>query len=259
MSMPIPLETLDQLQGFFWIFIRVGALVFMLPLFGATGIPSLWKVGFSFLLAIIIVPLVPMPHTFPESDLELLLGVGSEILISFLLAILAKLFFASVQLAGQFLGFQMGFNVASVMDPQTGGQSTVISQFLYMFMILLFFSINGHYLFIRALAESFQAIPPLSFHLSPSMMKVLVKISGEMFLIAIKMAAPILVALFLSNLCLGIVARTVPQVNILMIGFPLNIALGMILLGVTLNNLSPFLAGLIRRMGSVLMGVLRIA
>jgi len=80
-----------------------------------------------------------------------------------------------------------------------------------------------------------------------------------MFLIAIKMAAPILVALFLSNLCLGIVARTVPQVNILMIGFPLNIALGLILLGVMLNSLSPFLTGLIKRMGSVLMGVLRIA
>jgi flagellar biosynthetic protein FliR len=257
--MPIPLETLEQMQVFFWVFIRVGALVFMLPLFGATGIPSLWKAGLSFLLAIIIVPLVPKTLTFPESDLEMLLGVCSEILISFLLAILAKLFLASVQLAGQFLGFQMGFNVASVMDPQTGGQSTVISQFLYMFTILLFFSINGHHLFIRAMVESFQAVPPLSFRLSPSLMKVLIKISGEMFLIAIKMAAPILVALFLSNLCLGIVARTVPQVNILMIGFPLNIALGLILLGVTLNNLSPFLVGLIRRMGSVLMGVLRMA
>jgi len=257
--MPIPLETLEQMQVFFWVFIRVGALVFMLPLFGATGIPSLWKAGLSFLLAIIIVPLVPKTLTFPESDLEMLLGVCSEILISFLLAILAKVFLASVQLAGQFLGFQMGFNVASVMDPQTGGQSTVISQFLYMFTILLFFSINGHHLFIRAMVESFQAVPPLSFRLSPSLMKVLIKISGEMFLIAIKMAAPILVALFLSNRCLGIVARTVPQVNILMIGFPLNIALGLILLGVTLNNLSPFLVGLIRRMGSVLMGVLRMA
>jgi flagellar biosynthetic protein FliR len=257
--MSIPLETLEQVQGFFWVFVRVGTLMFMLPLFGATGIPSLWKAGFSLLLAIIIVPLVPMTRTFPESDLEMLLGVCSEVLISFLLAILAKLFLASVQLAGQFLGFQMGFNVASVMDPQTGGQSTVISQFLYMFTILLFFSINGHHLFIRAMVESFQAVPPLSFRLSPSLMKVLVKISGEMFLIAIKMAAPILVALFLSNLCLGIVARTVPQVNILMIGFPLNIALGLILLGVTLNNLSPFLVGLIRRMGSVLMGVLRVA
>jgi flagellar biosynthesis protein FliR len=257
--MPIPLETLEQMQVFFWVFIRVGALIFMLPLFGATGIPSLWKAGLSFLLAVIIVPLVPMTLTFPESDLGILLGVCSEILISFLLAILAKLFLASVQLAGQFLGFQMGFNVASVMDPQTGGQSTVISQFLYIFTILLFFSINGHHLFIRAMVESFQAVPPLSFRLSPSLMKVLVKISGEMFLIAIKMAAPILVALFLSNLCLGIVARTVPQVNILMIGFPLNIALGLILLGVTLNNLSPFLVGLIRRMGSVLIGVLRVA
>jgi flagellar biosynthetic protein FliR len=256
--MPIPLETLDQLQGFFWVFIRVGALIFMLPLFGATGVPTLWKAGLSFVLAIILVPLVPMPRRFPETGLELGLGVCSEILISFLLAMLAKLFLASVELAGQFLGFQMGFNVASVMDPQTGGQSTVISQFLYMFTILLFFSINGHHLFIRALAESFQAVPPLSFRLSPSLMEPLVKISGEMFLIAIKMAAPILVALFLSNLCLGIVARTVPQVNILMIGFPLNIALGLILLGVTFSNLSPFLVELIRRMGSALMGVLRI-
>jgi flagellar biosynthetic protein FliR len=151
----------------------------------------------------------------------------------------------------------MGFNVASVIDPQTGTQSSVISQFLYLFTILVLFSVNGHHLFIYAMASSFKVVPLGTFSLGGSLMGITNKISSEMFVIALKMAAPVMIALFLSNLCLGIVARTVPQVNILMIGFPLNIGLGLIVLGLTLNNLLPFLTGLINRIGGISTQILR--
>ncbi|MBW2095752.1 MAG: flagellar biosynthetic protein FliR, partial [Deltaproteobacteria bacterium] len=157
-----------------------------------------------------------------------------------------------------FMGFQMGFNMASAMDPETGGQSTVISQFLYLFTILIFFSVNGHHMFIRALAASFYKVPPDSFHLDTPVVGALVRVSSDMFLIALKMAAPIMVALFLSHLSLGIVARTVPQVNVLMIGLPLNIFLGMILFSLVILNLSPFLVELVRKMGETLMGVIQL-
>ena len=253
-----PVESIQQVQGFFWVFIRVGVLFFLLPFFGARNIPAMWKVGFSLLTALILFPVVPPPPAFPRTILEVVLGVASEVLLGFVLAIGVRMLFAAVELAGQFIGFQMGFNMASAMDPETGGQSTVMSQFLYLFTILIFFSLNGHHMFIRALAASFYKVPPDSFHLNTSVVGALVKVSGDMFLIAIKMAAPIMIALFLSNLCLGIVARTVPQVNVLMIGFPLNIFLGMILFSLLLLNISPFLADLVRKMGEVLMGVLQL-
>ena len=256
--MPFPLESLEQMQGFFWIFIRVSVLLFLLPLFGARGIPNMWKVGFSMVMALVLAPVAPQPEVLPETVLEVCLGMASEVVMGLILALGVNLLLSSVQLGGQFLGFQMGFNMASVMDPQTGSQSSVISQFLYIFTILVFFSVNGHHLFISALAASFQVVPPCMFRFHASLFTLLVKASSDMFIIALKLAAPIMIALFLSNLCLGIVARTVPQVNILMIGFPVNIGLGMILLGLTLSNLSPFLVELSRQMGQLFLGMLRL-
>lgn len=256
--MAFPLETIQQVQGFFWIFVRVGALFFLLPFFGARNIPALWKAGLTLVTALILFPVVPPPPAFPRTTIEIIMGIASEVLLGFVLALGVKMLFAAVELAGQFMGFQMGFNMASAMDPETGGQSTVISQFLYLFTILIFFSVNGHHMFIRALAASFYKVPPDSFSLQAPVVGALVKVSSEMFVAALKMAAPIMVALFLSHLCLGIVARTVPQVNVLMIGLPINIVLGLILFSLVLLNLSPFLVALVRKMGEAMMALIQL-
>jgi flagellar biosynthetic protein FliR len=253
--MPFPLETLEHLQGFFWIFIRVGMLIFLLPFFGARGIPVLWKIGASIILTGVLTPVVSTPDFLPEDPVSVGLCIASEAMLGFSMALGVKILLSAVQLAGQFLGFQMGFNMASVLDPQTGVQSSVISQFLYLLTVLFFFSVDGHHLFIRGVVASFNAVPPNRFQVSPNLCAVLVKASGTMFLIALKLASPVMIALFLSNLCLGIVARTVPQVNILMIGFPLNIGLGLIIFGVTLTVLSPFLADVVKRIGELLFRV----
>lgn len=256
--MPFPLVSIERADVFFWVFLRVGILFLMLPFFGARGIPVLWKVGFSLLLAAILAPIVPPPRSLPRHTPEVLLGIASEVLLGLVLGLGVRMFLGAVQLAGQLLGFQMGFNMASALDPQTGTQSSVISQFLYLFTVLLFFSIDGHHLLILALASSFEAVPPSGFLLKAPHTGYLVEIGGDMFLIGLQVAAPVMVALFLSNFCLGIVARTVPQVNILMVGFPLNIGLGLFLFGITLSQISPFMTRLIHRMGEVMMRLLQI-
>ena len=185
------------------------------------------------------------------------MGVFSEVMMGLCLAFGARLLLASVQLAGQFMGFQMGFSMAGAIDPQEGGQSTFLSQFLYIFTILLFLVMDGHHLFIAALAKSFALVPPCRFAPKPGLSRVLIQTGGQMFLVALKISAPILIALFLSNLCLGIVARTVPQVNILMIGFPLNISIGLILFGLTLSTLTPYLVDLTRGMGELMLRMLK--
>jgi len=256
--MPFPLESLEQMQGFFWVLIRVSIILFLMPIFGAKGVPHMWKVGLSLIIAIILTPVVPLPKSFPETTPEVILGIFSEVIMGLIMVFVVKVLFASVQLAGQFMVFQMGFGMARAMDPVTGVQSTALSQFLYLITILVFFALDGHHLFIRALATSFYSVPPNSFSLNPSLSHVLVKTSSEMFLIALKIASPVMVALFLSNLCLGIVARTVPQVNILMVGFPINIGLGLIIYGLILRNLSPFLFDLTKRIGEVLSDVIHL-
>jgi flagellar biosynthetic protein FliR len=256
--MPIPIESFEQFQGFFWVLVRVSVLFFLLPLFGARGIPTLWKGGLSLVMAIILTPIVPAPLTFPDTVPEIVLGVVAEMFMGLIIAITIKMFFAVVEMAGHFMSFQMGFAMARAIDPQTGTQSTVLSQFIYLFTILIFLSINGHHIFIRALASSFHIVPPNSLSFDPSISAVLIKVSSNMFLIGIKIAAPLLVALFISNLCLGIVARTVPQVNILMVGFPINLCIGLILFSLVLRNVLPLLTDLTRGMGEVLIRLIHL-
>ncbi|MGM0662804.1 MAG: flagellar biosynthetic protein FliR [Thermodesulfobacteriota bacterium] len=256
--MPFPIETLEQMQGFFWVFVRISVLVFLLPLFGARNIPTLWKAGVSFVLAVLLTPVVPPPQYLPQAPPGILLGIAAEVLMGLIIVFGVLVFFASVQLAGQMMSFQMGFSMARAIDPNTGVQSTALSQFLYLFTVLLFFAIDGHHLMIRGIAASFHMVPPNGISFSPSIADAVIRITAHMFVVGLKIAAPIMIALFLSNLCLGIVARTVPQVNILMIGFPINIGIGLTLFGILLTNLAPFLTGLTRETATVMMRMLRL-
>jgi flagellar biosynthetic protein FliR len=256
--LPFPLESLEQVQGFFWVLVRVSIIFFFLPLFGAKNIPMMWKAGFSIIIAIILAPVVPPPKVFPETLIEVLLGVISEMLMGLILSLGIKMLLTTVQMAGQFLSFQMGFAMAMAMDPQTGVQSTVLTQLLYLFTVLIFFSMDGHHLFIRALAASFEMVPPNGFTFDPHLSTELIQISGMMFLLGLKIAAPIIVALFLSNLCLGIVARTVPQVNILMVGFPINISIGLVLFTMIVANFSSVVSGLMSKMDEALNVLIRL-
>lgn len=239
--MTLPLETFEQMQSFFWVLVRVSTLFFLLPLFGGRNIPSLWKAGLSFVMAIILTPVVPIPANLPVSAPGIILGVLAEVLMGFILALTIRIFLTAPQMGGQFMSFQMGFSMARAVDPQTGTPSTVLTQFLYIFSILLFFSMNGHHMFIRIMASSFYSVPPNSISFQPAIGNELIKSGASMFVLGIKIAAPIMVALFLSNLCLGIIARTVPQVNILMVGFPINLCIGLTLFSFILLNIYPLL------------------
>lgn len=255
--MPLPIESYEQLQSFFWILARVSIFFFLFPIFGANGIPPLWKVGASMVLALILTPLIPLPRVLPQTLFEITTGLITEAMLALFLAFTVRMFLTSVQIAGHFISFQMGLAMANTVDPETGSQNTVLSQFLYLLTILFFLGINGHHLMIHALVQSFHVVPPSGFALKPIFAEILIKVSSDMFVIAIKMAAPIMIALFLSNLCLGIVARTVPQLNILMVGFPLNIGLGLILFGLVVSNLSPFMTDIMRKIGQTLIGMIR--
>jgi flagellar biosynthesis protein FliR len=256
--MPFPLESLNQMQSFFWVLMRVSIIIFLLPLFGAKGVPSLWKAGLSMILAVILLPSVPHAARYPDTAVEIIIGLASEAMLGFILALTVRMFFASVQLAGHFMSFSMGFSMARAMDPQAEVQDSVITEFMYILTILIFFAVDGHHIFIRALASSFKTVPPNGIFFDSSIPGIIVKISADMFLIGVKLAAPMMVALFLSNLCLGIIARTVPQINILMVGLPVNLAIGFIFLIMTIGSMAPFMTELFKKMGQALMGLINL-
>ena len=106
--MSFPMESFQQLHGFFWILIRISIVLFLLPLFGAKGLPTLWKVGVSLIVSIVLLPVVPIPSAFPETTIGIVIGIASEALIGLFLAFGVRMLLTSVQIAGQFMAFQMG-------------------------------------------------------------------------------------------------------------------------------------------------------
>jgi flagellar biosynthetic protein FliR len=170
----------------------------------------------------------------PDSFLPLLLMIMSEALIGAALGFTARLIFAAAQLAGEVMGMQIGFSVANVIDPVSRANISLIGQVQYVFAILIFLATNAHHVFFSVIADSFQIAPSLFFHGSANWMSVIVELARNMFILAVKLSIPVIAVIFLSNVGLGIVARTVPQINVFIVGFPLHIAIGLIFFGLAM-------------------------
>ena len=234
--------SLPQLQLFFLIFFRVGAILMSIPVFDSKSIPLFFKIALAFATSIILFPMLRVdPVPMATSVLALAVGVTGEILLGLIIGFSVKLIFAGIQLAGQLAGYQMGMALANVMDPSSSQQVPLLAQFNNLFGLLIFISINAHYLFIRALTHSFEMVPPLNVNFSSSLMEHLIKMSGNIFVIGIQVGAPVIAALLITSVAFGLIARTVPQMNVLIVGMPLKIVIGLLFLGISLPYFSAFL------------------
>jgi flagellar biosynthetic protein FliR len=238
-----------MIQAAVLIFVRVGAILLTAPLFSSGSIPVHVKVGLSFMLAVIVFPLVSVNEGFTLPLISLGVAMAGEVLIGVIIGFTARLLFAAVQLAGQLVGFQMGFGIVNVIDPQTSAQVSIIAQFENIITLLTFLALNAHHWFIMAIAKSFEVVPLLTFSFTNSLMEALVQLSCDMFVVAAKVAAPIIAILLFTSVALGLLARTVPQMNIFIVGFPLKLAIGLLAVGLTLPLLSTILRNLFRGLG----------
>jgi len=215
----IPLATIPI---FLLVFARVLAFFLTLPLFSYRTIPTLYKLGIAFFLSmIIVVTLQDDAITLDDNYVLLLL---KEITVGLLTGLIAFLIVSAMQVAGGFIDFQMGFAVANVIDPQTGAQSPLIGQYFYMFTLLFLLSVNGHHLLIEGIVQSYELIPLdqlITFQNGLSYFSITT--FNRMFLIAFQIAIPLVGCLFLVDVALGIMARTVPQLNVFVVGLPLKI------------------------------------
>jgi flagellar biosynthesis protein FliR len=231
--MNIPVFTPELAEAFILVLIRVSAMIMMLPAFGDATVPAPVKWGFSILITLLLFPIVKagIPPTRDVGFLPLVLGIAGELMIGIIIGLSARFIFAGIQLSGEILGFQMGFSVASVVDPTSNVQISIITEFQYLLSLLLFMTVNAHHVFISAIAESFQVVPPLSVHFSGPLLQALLTLSKNIFVIAIKISAPVMAVLLFTNVAMGLVARTVPQMNVFIVSFPLQIAAGLIFIG----------------------------
>ncbi|NOU93418.1 flagellar type III secretion system protein FliR [Paenibacillus sp. LMG 31456] len=219
--------------GFMLFFCRITSFFVVAPVFSAKNVPAHFKVGIAFFVTLMAYTVTGTATTVPLDSLYLL-TVIREILVGICLGFIAYLFFTVVQIAGSFIDIQIGFGIANVIDPMTGASSPVIGNLKYMIAMLLFLSFNGHHLLLKAIIESYEWIP-LSNDLftrmySGQISEFLLKTFSTIFGISLQMASPLIVALFLTDIGLGLLTRVAPQFNIFVIGAPLKMIIGFILL-----------------------------
>jgi len=217
-----------EIGVFLAILLRVGLVLFMIPVFSSSEVPRTVKVFISIALTALLHLLLrrtvpPLPFQ-TAAILKIALG---EIAFAAIIALSFLVIFASFQFAGELISFQMGFGFVQVVDPQSGNQITVLSRWFQLLAILLFFSMDAHHLVLKALVESFSIVPLGGFVLTTDTLGKFILLSGQIFIIGMKMAAPVMIILFLTHIAFGLVARFSPEINILIVSFPLTILLGL--------------------------------
>jgi len=214
-------------------FCRIASFFVVVPVFSARNVPAQFKIGLAFFVTLIAFS-VAGASTPVAFDSFYLLSVIREILVGICLGFVAYLFFTVMQIAGSFMDIQVGFGIANVIDPMTGASSPVIGNLKYMIAMLLFLSLNGHHLLLKAIMESYEWIP-LSNDLFARMYggqisEFILKSFTTIFALSFQIASPFIVALFLTDIGLGFLTRVAPQFNVFVIGVPLKMLVGFMLL-----------------------------
>ena len=236
--MTIPLDFLADLWDIFLlIFLRVTGLFVISPLFGRQNIPAYYKIGFSFLLAIILSYTIPVPDLSGYNSLLAFIFLAlKEFLVGLVLGYISYLIVTAIYLAGQMIDMHIGFGMVSVFDPQSNIQIPITANFYFILTMLMFLAIDGHHLLIYTLSESFTLFPignPLT--IGEDMLDFVMQLFGSIFAISFKIAAPVTAAVLITDVSLGVIAKAVPQVNVFIVGMPLKILLGLLVILFTLT------------------------
>jgi flagellar biosynthesis protein FliR len=208
---------------------RVSGLLISAPFMGSGSIAPRIKTGFAVFLTVLLTPVVraPGPSTTYPSVMVLLL---EEFAIGFVLGLSLQLFFDAAQLAGQICGVQMGYSLASVLNPDSQADSTVLSTFYQLIVLVLFIQLNVPQWLLRGLARSFDYVPPGHLSLGWPSVSVLLHLASGMWLAGVQIAAPVLVASLFADVALGFLGKAAPQFPVLFLGISLKNLIGLGLL-----------------------------
>lgn len=219
---------LSVVERFALLLVRPGMLVLVAPGIGGQHIPVPAKVALVVFIAIGLTPAVNAPRAL--TDLSLALTVGREVAIGLSLAFVLRALIAGAEMAGHLSGQQIGFSYGATVDPQSGVRNDVLTVFYGLLATLGFLAINGHHALLRALAESYRGLPIGVGHLQPSIVQSVREILGLVFVVGLRLAAPVLVVLLLVELAIGLISRSSPALSYMVIGYPIRIVIGLLLL-----------------------------
>lgn len=230
-------------------FMRISLILFVMPFFGGQTLPAQVKAALCLILTLALWPRLPLLGIqMPAHPFALALMLSGELLLGLVMGLVVRFVFAAVQTGGQLIGFQMGFAMVNVVDPDSGTSEAVTAHFMYMVALLTFLGFDGHLYLVDGLCKSFDIIPPGGILVSAELATHIFRLSGQMFVLAIQIGAPVIAAILLVDLALALVSRASPQMNVLLVGFPIKISVGFLFLGIIFEILVLHMEGFISRL-----------
>ncbi len=219
------------LDSFLLILGRLSGLFISAPIFSSKQIPVTIKALILATLAATLACFVPVQYGIEVQNVgQFTAAMVTEIFVGYIIGFAVYVVLAAIQLAGQVMDMQMGFAIVNVVDPQSGAQIPLMGNLTQILALLMYLAIDGHHYLLQAIVHSYNIIPVLGLNLSGEFYQIIVEISVYMFVIAVKIAAPILVVTMTTDIAMGFMARTVPQMNVFIVGLPLKIIAGLIAL-----------------------------
>jgi len=243
------------ITAFVWPFLRILGLMLSEPVLSNRSVPTSARVGLAIMVTLVVAPtLPPMPRVDPASAAGVFIAI-QQLLIGLAMGFVMRIALTAAETAGQLGGLQMGLGFAVFFDPQSTAQTAVVGQFLGLFAMLLFLSMNGHALVISALAESFRVLPVAADPVNPIGWRVLAQWGGVIFTVGLLIALPVIAALLIANVAVGIMTRAAPQLNIFAVGFPVTLVTGFVALYLAIPYIGPALARLFEQAAGVMLRV----
>lgn len=233
------------LADFFWPLVRIAAMVMVAPIFNTRQIPVRFRLLLALLITVVVQPVLPPSPVVPVFSVDAFMITVQQIAIGAALGFLMQMVFNALIFGGQVMAYSMGLGFANMMDPANGVNVPVIAQFWLILAMLAFLMMNGHLVLISAIVDTFTVMPVAVDGLTRAGLWELVSWASRMFAAGVLMALPVIIALLLVNVGMGVVSRAAPQLNIFAIGFPVTMLLGFVLIWVTLPQVMASFGGLV--------------
>ncbi|MCF6340868.1 MAG: flagellar type III secretion system protein FliR [Sulfurimonas sp.] len=220
--------------GFILLFFRFAALFMAIPIFSHKGIPRTVKASMAFFFAIVFYSSMP-PLEIPITIPSIAIAILGELLFGLVIGVILQIAFNVITFAGGIISFMMGFSLASAIDPISGVSMPIISQFLSLMALMVLFSMDMHHWILLFIGESLQHVPLGGFMMSENLFDYIIQATSNMFLVGFMIAFPIIALSWLADVIFGMLMKTMPQFNLLVIGFPIKIMVSFVVLIATLG------------------------
>lgn len=236
-----------SIQIFLLIMIRIASFIWISPGFSFRSMPQLGKVAITVGISLAVYGTTPMPAELLTTGVFVLITI-KEVLVGVAIGYITQLFFSGIEMAGTLVDFQVGFSMSMSLDPMMGIQSSFYGSIYYWILMVTYFATNMHHLLIRALVNSYRHIPLTQMEFTHFGLEGIVQLFGYVFEIGLNLAFPLVTVALFSEVILALLSRTIPQINVLILGMPLKILVSIVFFFFFLPILFENIAGILPEM-----------